>query len=183
MKGLYAPFCFKEFVLFLKSVIFVLSLTLSLAPTFTEAKEKAKVYHVCKKTDSSRDILACAMYAEGRGEGSKGMMLIGNTIINRTNDNQFPDRIRGVVFQKKQFSYTHEGTVYIRDKKSWEKAQNLSKGLIYLEENFPELRSLQDPSRGAIYFVKKGHNISWVKYKVKTFKYKNHIFYRDKNAN
>lgn len=161
-----------------KIKVLSLMLALSLAPKLVEAKEKVHIYHVCTKQDSRQDVLACAMYAEGRGEGVKGMSLIGNTIINRTNSDKFPDEIKGVVFQKKQFSYTSQGVVRVKEKKSWKKAQSLAKSLIYLEDNFPEIRSLHDPSKNATMFHKRGVKVYWSKMFTQTVVYKQHIFYR-----
>ena len=62
---------------------------LSLAPTAVSAKDNtpkkklAPAVHVCKKTDSSVDALACNIYWEARGENISGQMAIGFVTLNR----------------------------------------------------------------------------------------------------
>ena len=49
-------------------------------------------------------IFCMTMYGEGRSEGVEGLILIGRTIINRANSNRWPDTIKAVCLQPKQFS-------------------------------------------------------------------------------
>jgi spore germination cell wall hydrolase CwlJ-like protein len=53
--------------------------------------------------------LATAIFFEARGEPIDGKELVANVIINRVESNKYPDTICGVVNQRKQFSYTHDG--------------------------------------------------------------------------
>ncbi len=59
--------------------------------------------------------LARIISAEARGEGLRGMMAVGNVILNRMRSPQFPNTIYGVIFDRKygiQFSPVANGTVY-----------------------------------------------------------------------
>ncbi len=71
--------------------------------------------------------LATAIFFEGRNQSVDGQMAIAEVIINRAADPQWPDTICGVVNQRKQFSFTHDGlsddpTKYI-EPNAWRLAQ------------------------------------------------------------
>lgn len=71
--------------------------------------------------------LATAIFFEGRNQSVDGQMAIAEVILNRTADPQWPDTICGVVNQRKQFSFTHDGlsddpTKYI-EPNAWKIAQ------------------------------------------------------------
>lgn len=135
----------------------------------------AKVVHKCSKRNSEDKLLACAIYAESRGEGHRGMRAVGNVVINRVSHKDWPSTVKGVVFQRGQFTYQHTYKVY--DKESWDKALVISRQLIYLNNNFPEVRSANDPTKGALFFKKKGIRTAWQKHMKLVFQYKGHQFY------
>ena len=49
------------------------------------------------------------IYFEAGSEPFEGMMAIADVTINRKNDTRWPDSICNVVWQDKQFSWTHDG--------------------------------------------------------------------------
>ena len=53
--------------------------------------------------------LAVAVYFEARGEPIDGQMLVAETIINRVDDERWPDTICEVVQQPHQFSFYSDG--------------------------------------------------------------------------
>ncbi len=53
--------------------------------------------------------LATAIFFEARNQPVDGQMAVGEVIINRVVDPQWPDTVCGVVNQRKQFSFTHDG--------------------------------------------------------------------------
>ncbi|MTI66374.1 MAG: hypothetical protein FH753_07210 [Firmicutes bacterium] len=67
---------------------------------------------------SSNDLywLSRIINAESEGEPYKGKLAVGNVIINRVNSNDFPNTIKGVIFEYfngiPQFSPVEEGTIY-----------------------------------------------------------------------
>lgn len=76
-------------------------------PLAQETKEKVEW---CKK-DKDCTILAEAAYYEARGESDIGIVSVLHTILNRVAHKAWPDTIRGVVYQNRQFSYTHDGSM------------------------------------------------------------------------
>ena len=59
--------------------------------------------------------LARVISAESRGESLLGQMAVGNVVLNRVKSKQFPNTIKGVVFDKKngvQFEPVSNGTIY-----------------------------------------------------------------------
>lgn len=153
------------------------------SPINAEAKVKAvnnQVIHICNKKDTPVNLLACAMYAEGRGEGEKGMFAIGNVILNRDSSEDFPDGIHSVVYQKGQFTYLKRFSIRIKDKDSWEKALKVSRKLIYLNDNFPELRVANDITRGATFYKRWDVHPKWSKKMKVVYRYKGHVFYKER---
>ena len=43
------------------------------------------------------------------GEPAEGIKAVAEVIINRVNDDRYPDSICDVVWEPKQFSFTHDG--------------------------------------------------------------------------
>ncbi len=62
--------------------------------------------------DVSRDdimLLARIIYAEARGEASKGKVAVGSVIVNRVEDERFPDNVKDVIREQGQFSSLFDG--------------------------------------------------------------------------
>jgi len=57
--------------------------------------------------DSQVRALALNMYHEARNQGLQGMQLVGEVTLNRVRLDKFPNSICGVVYQPRQFSWTH----------------------------------------------------------------------------
>ena len=53
--------------------------------------------------------LAAAVFFEGRSENLEAQRAIAEVVINRVQDHRWPSTVCGVVFQHKQFSFTHDG--------------------------------------------------------------------------
>ena len=53
--------------------------------------------------------LALAIYFEARGENLMGQKAVAQVVINRVEDARYPDTVCGVVWEPKQFSFTHDG--------------------------------------------------------------------------
>lgn len=53
--------------------------------------------------------MAVAIFFEARAEPIVGMEAVANVIINRVEDSRYPDTVCGVVWEHKQFSWTHDG--------------------------------------------------------------------------
>lgn len=166
----------------IKKVSFVVLLALSIGSVQAKApkpKERVKTYHICSKNDKAVDLFACSLYAEARGEKEKGMMLVGNVILNRMSHGDYPKKLRKVIYQKHQFSYISKRPLKIHDKESWQLAKKVATKLLSTPD---EKRRLTDKTKGAIFYHKKGRKPYWAKSYVRTLVYKNHVFYKERNV-
>ena len=78
--------------------------------------------------------LAVAIFFEARGEPYEGKEAVANVIINRVEDHRYPDTVCGVIWEPKQFSYTHDGLhddptrhTGHQDKIAWAESQEVAK--------------------------------------------------------
>lgn len=157
---------------------------LSLAPVMALAKENAPkkklapIVHVCKKNDSSVDVLACNIYMEARGENLNGQLGVGFVTLNRLKHESFPRSVKKVVYQPSQFSWTTV-TYNVRDKESWQVAKDIAK-FLYKIRNNDILYDKLDPTHGSVYFHSRRVRPYWVKYVTKTVTIGDHVFYKPK---
>ena len=80
----------------------------------------------CNNQLTDFDYLVCAVYFEAGNQGEEGMRLVADTILNRANDDKFPDSIRAVLTQRNQFSYWRQKHFKIHYKEEFIKAQIVS---------------------------------------------------------
>ena len=66
-------------------------------------EEKIEVVEKVKES-SDLDLLARLVHAEARGESYEAKLGVASVVMNRVNSSEFPDTIRGVIYQKRQFS-------------------------------------------------------------------------------
>lgn len=62
-----------------------------------------------RNMDDDRIALACNIYYEARTEGLEGMMAVVAVTMNRVASKHYPNTVREVVWDNKQFSWTHDG--------------------------------------------------------------------------
>ncbi|MGO4787040.1 spore cortex-lytic enzyme [Paenibacillus sp. 2KB_20] len=62
---------------------------------------------------SEMDIMAKVIYSEARGEPYKGQVAVGAVVMNRIQSSEFPNDIRGVVFQKGAFTAVDDGQYWL----------------------------------------------------------------------
>ncbi len=83
--------------------------------------------------------LATAVYFEARGEPIDGQIAVAEVVMNRVEDNRFPDSVCEVVKQNRypgilhrcQFSFYCDGQPEtINDQKAWETAEYIAEGLL-----------------------------------------------------
>lgn len=55
------------------------------------------------------DLIALITMAEAEGESEYGQRLVIDTILNRVDEDSFPDTVSDVIYQRKQFSCTSDG--------------------------------------------------------------------------
>lgn len=143
--------------------------------TSIQAPEVAVEPRVRKAVDAkSRQCLAQAMYWEARGEGQDGMIAVASVILNRVEDERFPDTVCGVIYEGGesppcQFSWWCDG-------KS-DKPTNQTKWAetVTLANEFLALRP-QDPTDKALFYHANWIENPWSRQL--TARIGNHIFYR-----
>lgn len=124
-------------------------------------------------SESEITILQRIVEAEATGEDIYGRMLVANVVLNRMHDDEFPDSIEGVVFQKGQFSPISDGRYYTVTitKKTKEAVKRVLSG--------------EDYSEGALYFFARSKTSTkkarWFDNSLqRLFKYGGHEFYKEK---
>lgn len=137
------------------------------------AMELAYVYEL---SPEEYEILLRIVEAEAGGEDEDGKLLVANVVLNRVNDEAFPDTVKEVVFQrskngKTQFSPVRSGRFY-RVKVSEETIAAVERALLG-----------EDISMGALYFASRKHadsdKMRWFDEKLTfLFKHGGHDFFR-----
>ncbi len=93
------------------------------------------------RSSSSRDLelLARAVFSEGRGESYEGQVAIAAVIINRMKHPDFPKSIAGIIYQPGAFTAVTDGQINLKpNATSYKAAQDALNGW--------------DPTNGAIYY-------------------------------
>ena len=137
------------------------------------------------------ECLAKNMYYESRSQGIAGQLAVSAVVLNRVNDDRFPDTICEVVEQgptraswkdpkvrfpikhRCQFSWYCDGkSDNPRNKELYENFINLSEAILYNEIPFLDITD------GATFYHADYVKPSWAKTKTKTVEIEDHIFYR-----
>ncbi|MGB8455700.1 MAG: cell wall hydrolase [Anaerocolumna sp.] len=106
-------------------------------------KDKEKKY-VIDLSENEIEILQRIVEAEATGEDIKGKILVANVILNRVGDDDFPNTIKGVVFQKDGSTYQFSP---IKDNRYW--SVKISKDA---KKAVERVMQGEDYSKGALYF-------------------------------
>ena len=120
-------------------------------------------------SDEERRILLRIAMAEAEGEDTEGKALVMLVVLNRMDDDEFPDTVKGVVFQRGQFSPVRDNGRY------WD--------VIPDDDCYAALSAVAsgwDGSHGALYFENPyGQEDTWHSRNLtKLFSHGNHVFYR-----
>lgn len=59
------------------------------------------------------NLLTRLVYSEARGESYKGQVAVAAVVLNRVQSNQFPNTIKGVIFQKHAFTAVSDGQFWL----------------------------------------------------------------------
>ena len=115
-------------------------------------------------SQSEIDILASLVRAEARGESINGKIAVAAVVLNRVESNEFPDTIRGVIYQRGQFSPVINGSInQVADQDSYTAVYEAIAGA--------------DPSNGAIYFFNPAiASDHWIRTRPVTAIIENHKF-------
>ena len=125
--------------------------------------------------EEDRYCLAQNIYFESRGESQIGQEFVAWVTLNRVMNSDFPGEICKVVWQKDQFSWTHDGkSDRPRDNEAWATAQTIALEVI------TAYGVDRDPTEGATYFHATSVKPSWAKKFERVVQIDNHIFYVDR---
>lgn len=90
-------------------------------------------------TQAEWDMLAKVVYGEARGEIYDGQVAVAAVVLNRLEDDEFPNTLRGVIFQKNAFTCVSDGQYYLTpNKTAYEAALEAMQG--------------NDPTGGCLYY-------------------------------
>ena len=99
-------------------------------PDWDLSKVKQKPdWDLSKATQHNKNVkcLAQNIYHEARGDSVKGQIAVAHVVINRTKNDAYPDDVCSVVWDKAQFSWTLDKSLWkITDHKSYEKAKRIA---------------------------------------------------------
>ena len=135
---------------------------------------KYRVSSASRVDTQAQHCVALAMYWEARGEGHQGMLAVGSVVLNRVEDDRFPDSACGVVYQGGeippcQFSWWCDGK---SDRPTngalWASSLGLADELLTARP--------RDPTRGALFFHNTSTRPPWRR--EQTTRIGNHVFYR-----
>ena len=74
--------------------------------------------------DEEKDLLARLVTAEAKGEPYEGKVAVATVVLNRVENEQYPDSIKDVIYQKRQFQPVDNGMIHNPATKEAEKAVN-----------------------------------------------------------
>jgi len=139
------------------------------------AEETLATTPVVNLSKEDQEILQRIVEAEATGEDIKGKILVANVILNRVNHDNFPDTVKGVVFQKDGSTYQFSP---IKDGRYW--SVSISKDTITAIER---VMAGEDYSQGALYFSARSkadkNSMSWFDRNLDfLFKYGGHEFFK-----
>ncbi|NOX93466.1 MAG: cell wall hydrolase [Gammaproteobacteria bacterium] len=107
-----------------------------------------------KRTAKELRCLALNIYFEARGEKAEGQLAVGMVTMNRMKSRHYPGSVCGVVWQKRQFSWTHDGkSDRPTDMRAWDLAKKIAQ-VTYLGYSKLSARSRKalDLTKGALHF-------------------------------
>jgi N-acetylmuramoyl-L-alanine amidase len=120
------------------------------------------------------EALALNMYHEARGEGIDGMIMVAEVTLNRVEHPRFPNTICRVVYQRRQFSWTHAIRDHTpREVLAWNTAFNLAESIL--------LREVDTFGTGATHYLNPNavrRMPSWTYRFDRIGRVGNHVFYR-----
>lgn len=62
-------------------------------------------------TKTEKDLLARLVHAEAKGEPHAGKVAVAMVVLNRVADDRFPDKIKDVIYEKRQFQPVDNGSI------------------------------------------------------------------------
>lgn len=129
-------------------------------------------------SNKEKNCLATAIYFEARGESEQGQKGVAQVILNRVENETYPDTICGVVYQNQnrrnacQFSFACDGRPdRASEPKAWKKAKHVADEVL-------DGRNLVQQIRTATHYHASYVSPSWAPKMIRLSKIGQHIFYR-----
>lgn len=126
--------------------------------------------------------LALNIYHEARGEPHEGQLAVAYVTMNRVASPRYPKTVCGVVWQHRQFSWTHDTyTDTPRNGRAWDKAKRIANFVYNNYFRFREItKGATDMTKGALfYFAPKKVSPYWIRSMVTTASIGSHVFLTD----
>lgn len=128
--------------------------------------------------------LAQNVYFEARGEPTVGQLAVAMVTMNRVHAKQYPDTVCKVVWQRRQFSWTHDGKPDSPDdRKAWRMARQIA-SFVYSKYNDHHQRTkgALDLTKGALYYYAPAlANPHWAPLKEVTTQIGSHVFLKSRS--
>ena len=119
--------------------------------------------------------LALALYFEARSEPIDAQLAVAEVIYNRVEDQRYPDDICSVVYQRKQFSWTHDGlSDKPKNKEVWLEVKTLASEIISKE--------IELLGHGATHYHAEYVSPYWADSLTQVGQYGTHVFYQWKES-
>lgn len=132
-----------------------------------------------KRTAKEIRCLGLNIYFEARGEPTAGQLAVALVTMNRMRNRHYPNSVCGVVWQKHQFSWTHDGkSDRPTDQRAWRLAQKIAQ---FTYQRFNKLSALSrkalDLTKGALhYYAPRLASPYWAKMHSVTREIGGHVF-------
>lgn len=129
--------------------------------------------------------LALNIYHEARGEPTQGQLAVALVTMNRVYSKKYPGTVCRVVWQRRQFSWTHDGrSDRPRDKAAWKKSMKMAK---FVYNKYGSLRhqarNALDITKGALhYYAPRFANPYWAEMKDVTVRVGEHVFLKERSS-
>ncbi|MFT5112618.1 MAG: N-acetylmuramoyl-L-alanine amidase [Parasphingorhabdus sp.] len=121
-------------------------------------------------TGTEMGCLALNVYHEARGETRQGQLAVAAVTLNRVRSSKFPTSVCSVVWQPKQFSWTHTQSSYFpTDLKSWSQAQEIARTVLD--------QKVVANYRNLLFYHSKKVRPFWIKEKRFVARVGSHLFY------
>ena len=156
-------------------ILFSIVFATNVAAEANKATNKAK-------EDRELFCLAQNVYFEARGEETVGQLAVAMVTMNRVYSNRFPNTVCNVVWQKRQFSWTHDGkSDRPRDAKAWKLAKQIAKFVYFKYDQYKERTGgALDLTQGALhYYAPDLADPKWAQSKRVTRQIGGHLFLKE----
>lgn len=123
--------------------------------------------------------LALNIYFEARSEPTDGQFAVAFVTMNRVQSRRFPNSVCGVVWQHRQFSWTHDGkSDKPYERRAWRRAQQIAHFVYRVYTHLPQsVQRTLDRTNGALhYYAPRLANPYWAQAKEITLQVGGHVF-------